>query len=150
MDANTQSQLGTLRRQYLQLVEPLQLRWPAPEVLKAPDVQAWIFKNFFSDHVSSPPPERYQLRVLKLLISKLEGAISDPEEDVRFLLFFLISSSSTPLPFFSRRRFQSQKCITTLYLDILYMYRLYSCTDHISFSTDRKYQTTSCPPSLAC
>ncbi|KAF2996094.1 hypothetical protein E8E13_004968 [Curvularia kusanoi] len=36
---------------------------------------------FDESSVKSPPPERYQLRVLKLLISNLERAIVDPEED---------------------------------------------------------------------
>lgn len=82
-------QLRILQRQYLQLVDPLHLRWPDAHVLKEPEVQAWIFSHMFDEaSVKSPPPERYQLRVLKLLISKLERSIVDPEEDVRFPIFF--------------------------------------------------------------
>lgn len=78
-------QLRILQRQYLQLVDPSRLRWPDVQVLKTPEVQSWIFLHMFDESsVKSPPPERYQLRVLKLLISKLERAIVDPEEDVRF------------------------------------------------------------------
>lgn len=85
VDAGILSQLRVLQRQYLQLVEPSQLRWPSDRVLMASDVQSWMFTNLFDlDRVKSPPPERYQLRVLKLLISKLERSIDDPEEDVRF------------------------------------------------------------------
>ncbi|KAJ4986439.1 hypothetical protein SVAN01_08131 [Stagonosporopsis vannaccii] len=81
------AQLRILQRQYLQLVDPSQLRWPNAQVLKKPEVQAWIFSHMFDNTtVKSPPPERYQLRVLKLLISKLERSIVDPEEDVRFPL----------------------------------------------------------------
>jgi hypothetical protein len=77
------SQLRVLQRQYFQLVEPHQLRWPEGAALKQPDVQAWMFREMFdADHVKSPPPDRYQLRVFKLLVSKLEAAIVDPEEDV--------------------------------------------------------------------
>lgn len=77
------SQLRVLQRQYFQLVEPNQLRWPENATLKKPDVQAWMFRDMFdAEQIKSPPPDRYQLRVLKLLISKLEGAIVDPEEDV--------------------------------------------------------------------
>lgn len=79
------AQLRILQRQYLQLVDPSQLRWPDAQVLKKHEVQAWVFSHMFDEtSVKSPPPERYQLRVLKLLISKLEQSIVDPEEDVRF------------------------------------------------------------------
>lgn len=85
MDVNieTRSKLMTLRRQYFQLVEPVQLRWPDSHLLKAPAAQSWIFNNLFNvEKVSHPPPPRYQQRVLKLLISKLEKSVNDPEEDV--------------------------------------------------------------------
>jgi hypothetical protein len=76
-------QLHILQRQYFQLVEPHQLTWPEAATLKSYDVQAWLFGNMFDvEQIKSPPPERYQLRVLKLLVSKLERAIEDPEEDV--------------------------------------------------------------------
>jgi hypothetical protein len=83
-DAAITTGLQILQRQYFQLVEPHQLRWPESAMLKRPDVQDWLFANMFDlNKVKSPPPDRYQLRVLKLVISKLEGAIVDPEEDVR-------------------------------------------------------------------
>ncbi|KAH9866662.1 hypothetical protein J1614_008355 [Plenodomus biglobosus] len=82
MDALCASQLRILRRQYFQLVEPQQLRWPDLDTLKRPKVQSWLFTNLFdTERIRSPPPDRYQLRILKILISKLEGAITDPEED---------------------------------------------------------------------
>jgi len=82
-DAATTLQLQVLQRQYFQLVEPHQLRWLDDGTLKASHIQAWMFANMFdADEIKSPPPDRYQLRVLKLLISKLERAIDDPEEDV--------------------------------------------------------------------
>ncbi|KAF1927389.1 uncharacterized protein M421DRAFT_101795 [Didymella exigua CBS 183.55] len=75
-------QLRILQRQYLQLVEPYHLRWLDARVLTRPEVQAWIFLRMFdASSIKSPPPERYQLRVLKLLIAKLERSIVDPEED---------------------------------------------------------------------
>jgi hypothetical protein len=87
------TQLRILQRQYLQLVEPQQLIWPNDAILKAPDVQLWLFKNLFDTaNITSPPPDRYQLRVLKLLVSKLERSITDPEEDV----WSPISSSKPP------------------------------------------------------
>ncbi|KAF1997102.1 hypothetical protein P154DRAFT_441978 [Amniculicola lignicola CBS 123094] len=83
MDTDTYSRLNVLRRQFLQLVEPTQLRWPGPAVLKHSEVQKWLSSNLFDRSQGLPPPERYQLRVLKTLISKIENAIDDPEEDVR-------------------------------------------------------------------
>jgi len=85
-DAATISQLQVLQRQYFQLVEPHQLKWLDDATLKASHTQLWIYTNMFdANQIKSPPPDRYQLRVLKLLISKLERAIDDPEEDVRHL-----------------------------------------------------------------
>lgn len=85
MDSPAQlSQLRILQRQYFQLVEPNQLRWPDDATLKKPEVQSWLFTNLFDPaKVTSPPPDRYQLRFLKELVSKLERSITDPEEDVR-------------------------------------------------------------------
>lgn len=77
------SQLRILQRQYFQLVEPHLLRWPDDATLKVPEVQSWLFINLFdTDRIASPPPDRYQHRVLKVLISKLEASINDTEEDV--------------------------------------------------------------------
>lgn len=84
LDPSTESQLRVLQRQYFQLVEPNQLRWPGDDVLKSSDVQTWIFGHMFdTENIKFPPPDRYQLRILKFLISKLERSIVDPEEDVR-------------------------------------------------------------------
>jgi hypothetical protein len=83
IDATTILRLQVLQRQYFQLVEPHQLRWLEDATMKQPDVQAWMFHEMFdAEKLKSPPPDRYQLRVLKMLISKLEKAIDDPEEDV--------------------------------------------------------------------
>ncbi|KAF2248224.1 hypothetical protein BU26DRAFT_329496 [Trematosphaeria pertusa] len=82
MDTKTRSKLTILCRQYFQLVEPAQLRWPEDAVLKDPRVQSWIFNSLFNaEKVMNPPPERYRLRVLKSLVSRLEQSIDDPEED---------------------------------------------------------------------
>ncbi|KAF1961934.1 hypothetical protein CC80DRAFT_436379 [Byssothecium circinans] len=82
MDPVLQSGLLLLRRQYFQLVDVPQLRWPEDSILKKPHVQLWLYRHLFDvDNVPTLPPERYRLRVLKLLTSKLERAIDDPEED---------------------------------------------------------------------
>jgi len=83
MDSVARSKLTILRRQFFQLVEPTQLQWLDGTRLKQPETQSWIYENLFNaDKIAHLPPQRYQLRVLKLLISKLEKSIEDPEEDV--------------------------------------------------------------------
>ena len=95
VDHNSRRELEILRCQYFQLIEPPQLKWPDSQTLKAANVQSWIFDNFFnSDKVAFPPPERYQQRVLKLLVSKLEVAIDNPEEDVGSTFSSLLRSAS--------------------------------------------------------
>ena len=71
------------KRQFLQLVDPQELTLPRKELLKLPDTQAQIYRDFFdAARINYVPPERYQFRVLKLLVKALEDAIEDPEEDV--------------------------------------------------------------------
>ncbi len=82
-EPQTLSQLNILKRQYFQLVEPSHLRWPNEAILKLPQVQSWLYQNLFdADRIASPPLELYQFRVLKVLISRLEKLIEDPDEDV--------------------------------------------------------------------
>ena len=74
-----------LRRQYLQLVDLEHLSIPDPDVIKRPDVQAEIYRTMFQeDNLPFPPPQSYQLRVLKRLMQVIERAVTDPEEDVCF------------------------------------------------------------------
>jgi hypothetical protein len=76
-------QLTLFRRQYFQLFEPDFLAWPPEQLLRDPDVQAWVYRNLFSVEKNRYlPPQRYQVRVLKPLVGKIEQAIKDPEEDV--------------------------------------------------------------------
>ncbi|KAF2808857.1 uncharacterized protein BDZ99DRAFT_389894 [Mytilinidion resinicola] len=89
-----QRQLDLLRREYLQLVEIEHIRWPDGALLKTADTQAWIYENLIDrDKLQSSPPDRYQVRFLKSLVSKIESAIEDPEEEVRHYLHFLFASS---------------------------------------------------------
>ena len=88
-------QLHLFRRQYLQLFEPDFLSWPPKQLLRDPDAQAWLYKNLF-DAERNPrlPSERYQLRVLKPLLAKIEQAIEDPEEDVGIAAVISISPNA--------------------------------------------------------
>ena len=76
-------QLLLFRRQYLQVVEPDFLAWPPKQLLRDAGVQSWLYKKLFnSDQNARLPPERYQFRVLKPLVAKIEQSIDDPEQDV--------------------------------------------------------------------
>ena len=79
-------QLLLFRRQYLQLFEPDFLAWPPRQLLRDPDVQVWLCQKLFNTEENPRlPPERYQVRVLKSLLAKIEQSIVDPEEDVGIL-----------------------------------------------------------------
>lgn len=76
-------EIELLRRQYLQLLDLEKLSIPESNILKRPEVQAQIFESVFrEDRLVFPPPDRYTLRVLKMLVAALEAAIDDPEKDV--------------------------------------------------------------------
>ena len=76
-------QLRLFRRQYLQLFEPDFLAWPPKPLLLDATCQAWLHSSLFDPNTSTAlPPERYQLRVLKLLVARIEKAIEDPSEHV--------------------------------------------------------------------
>ncbi|KAI1269984.1 FAM86A protein [Xylariaceae sp. FL1019] len=63
-------------RQYLQLENHLD--YPPDALLKLDEVQSVLYKNLFAHHaLSHPPPERYQLKVLKELVAKIEQSIDD-------------------------------------------------------------------------
>ncbi|OAX81014.1 hypothetical protein ACJ72_04642, partial [Emergomyces africanus] len=75
-------QVYLLAAQYLQLLEPQHLSIPPNDVLIRPAVQQLIYQSMFDEkHVWPIPPPGYRTRVLKILISKLEESISNPEED---------------------------------------------------------------------
>ncbi|KAK8015449.1 hypothetical protein PG990_008745 [Apiospora arundinis] len=71
-DSDIDQRLVVLRRQYLQLFEPDFLAWPPLKLLKNADVQTWLHKNFF---------DASRLRVLRLLIAKIEKAVEGSEQD---------------------------------------------------------------------
>jgi protein-lysine N-methyltransferase EEF2KMT len=82
--ADVDPQLRLFRRQYLQLFEPDFLAWPHAQLLRRSDAQAWLYRHLFNESRNPRlPPERYQLRVLRPLIARIEKAVQDPDEDVR-------------------------------------------------------------------
>lgn len=110
----TEGNLRVLRRQYFQVVNLERLKLPDANILKTSAVQTWIYENLFDqDAVKSRPPERYQFRVLKKLVSIIEDAIDDPAEDVcRFPFLLLFYSIFTAID----RHFSKYMYILILYV----------------------------------
>ncbi|KAF9737569.1 hypothetical protein PMIN01_05348 [Paraphaeosphaeria minitans] len=99
VEQDTWTRLATFHRQYFQLVDPTQLRWLEGRILKDPEVQSWMFSHLFDAEANSTlPPDRYRLRVLKVLVSKLEKAIDDPEEDVRISIISSLCKATLSHP----------------------------------------------------
>lgn len=79
--ASTTRQVNRFCHQYLQL-EP-ELDFPEPALLKTSQVQDALYTRLFADDaVRYGPPPRYQLRVLKELMSRVEASIDDWDEYV--------------------------------------------------------------------
>jgi protein-lysine N-methyltransferase EEF2KMT len=75
-------ELDLFKRQYLQL--QLNLKYPEGKYLKHEEFQQMLYSEIFSeDAVKWYPPQRYQLRVLKELMKRVEASITDWEEEVR-------------------------------------------------------------------
>lgn len=76
-------ELLLFRRQYFQLLEPTFLAWPPTLLLKDVNTQKWLYQKLFNPEINeNPPSERYQLRVLRLLLSKIEQSFEDSDEGV--------------------------------------------------------------------
>ncbi|KFY40266.1 hypothetical protein V494_03590 [Pseudogymnoascus sp. VKM F-4513 (FW-928)] len=73
-------ELDLFKRQYLQL--QLSLKYPAKECLKHEEFQQMLYSEIFSEEAMKWfPPQRYQLRVLKELVKRIEVSITDWEEE---------------------------------------------------------------------
>jgi hypothetical protein len=74
-------QLDRFCRQYLQ--GQFEINYPDEEHLRNDAIQQCIyFKLFAENAVEYAPPPRYQLRVLKELVKRIENSIQDWEEEV--------------------------------------------------------------------
>lgn len=83
LSAEDASQVKLLSAQYFELVAPDTLALPSKESIIKPDVQAAIYEKLFNEAVNWPiPPVRYQTRVLKAILARIEESISNPDEDV--------------------------------------------------------------------
>jgi hypothetical protein len=81
LSLHCQRQLNLFRRQYLQL--QVDIRYPDPACLRQERFQEFLEKELFEeDSIEYQPPQRYQIRVLKELIRRIESSITDWEEEV--------------------------------------------------------------------
>ncbi|KAM6483637.1 putative methyltransferase-domain-containing protein [Trichoderma sp. SZMC 28011] len=80
MEASVRKQVDRFCHQYLQLEQSLD--YPEPQNIRLPEVQDVIYQRLFADDSlpGGPPPLRYQVRVLKELVSRIEASIDDWDE----------------------------------------------------------------------
>jgi len=78
-------QLQRFVHQYLQLYDTLD--WPEASVLRDSRAQSYLYEHMFR-RLKFALPERYQLRVLKQLVQRLEESIVDPDQDVGAMSLF--------------------------------------------------------------
>ncbi|PYH88835.1 hypothetical protein BO71DRAFT_364690 [Aspergillus ellipticus CBS 707.79] len=93
--------LPLLTAQYFQQLDPRVLTLPDGPTLLLPTTQQALYADLFDESSPRPlPTAPYRTRVLKMIIAKLEAAISDPEEDEIYdpLLETLGTLISTPKP----------------------------------------------------
>jgi hypothetical protein len=80
LSSDAQHQLDRFSRQYFQL--ELALDYPDGNYLRNDAFQQSLDAKLFSSSIVRLPPQRYQLRVLKSLIQKIEQSIQDWDEEV--------------------------------------------------------------------
>ena len=81
-----QLQLEIFRRKCLQMLDPDEINYPMEWFMKLPATQKWIYDHLFNEeNVAIMPYAPYAYRILKKLMSILEAAMKDPEEDVSLL-----------------------------------------------------------------
>ncbi|CAL3968504.1 unnamed protein product [Diplocarpon coronariae] len=79
LSASAGQQLDRFCRQYLQVT--VELDYPADEQLRDNAFQQCIYTRCFADHIHHAPPPRYQLRVLKELVRRIERSIQDWDQE---------------------------------------------------------------------
>lgn len=84
-------ELDLFKRQYLQL--QVNVRYPEGKYLKHEEFQDRLYSEVFSeDAMNYYPPQRYQLRVLKELVKRIETSITDWEAEVWFIISHHLNS----------------------------------------------------------
>lgn len=86
-------ELNHFKRQYLQL--QVTIKYPERQYLKHEEFQNELYAQIFShEALQYRPPQRYQLRVLKELMKRVEDSITDWEEEVRIISLYCSLSLS--------------------------------------------------------
>lgn len=81
MTSSWEAQVARFSNQYVQVESDLD--FPEPSVLKFAHVQDALYQTLFADGaLKFGPPSRYQLRVLKELVKRVEASIDDWDEYV--------------------------------------------------------------------
>ncbi|KAL2263908.1 hypothetical protein VTK26DRAFT_4468 [Humicola hyalothermophila] len=93
--------------------------YPDGELLREEHVQEAVYKRLFAQDVTAPPPRRYQLRILKELIARIESSIQDWDEHgiSDNLMSALTELLSQPLP--DEIIAAQQRCYVTYHLSLL-------------------------------
>ena len=73
--------IDKLSAQYFQQVDPRDLQLPTKDAIVRPSVQRAIYETMFNG-TWPIPPVAYRTRVLKMIVTRIEECISNPEEDV--------------------------------------------------------------------
>ncbi|KAM0553069.1 hypothetical protein ACHAPJ_007617 [Fusarium lateritium] len=134
MSSSTINQVDRFCHQYLQLQPDLD--YPEPALLKTSQVQDALFERLFADGaIRYGPPPRFQLRVLKELMARIEASIDDWEEygvsdDLMSALSLFLAN---PLP--SEASSAQQKAYVTYHLSEL-------CEESSIESTDQAPRIT--------
>ncbi|KAK3934749.1 protein-lysine N-methyltransferase EFM3 [Diplogelasinospora grovesii] len=103
-----------------QLLPDSALVYPSVERLRDAAIQETLYERLFADNaITLPPPKRYQLRILKELVSRIESSIIDWDEhgisdNLMLALSHLLASN---LP--SEATAAQQKCYVTYHLSRL-------------------------------
>lgn len=75
--------IDKLVSQYFQQVDPRDLYLPHENAIVQPAVQRAVYERMFNETALWPlPPVGYRARVLKIILTRIEESISNPEEDV--------------------------------------------------------------------
>ncbi|KAF5019547.1 hypothetical protein F66182_8440 [Fusarium sp. NRRL 66182] len=131
MSSPSTKQVDRFCHQYLQLQH--ELDYPEPALLKTSRVQDTLYERLFADGaVRYGPPPRFQLRVLKELMARIEASIDDWEEygvsdDLMSALTVFLAG---PLP--SEATSAQQKSYVTYHLSQLTQEGSASLTPHIT------------------
>lgn len=80
LSTGAQCQLDRFSRQYFQLERAID--FPDETCLRSEAFQEALVDSLFNSTAGYSPPPRYELRILKLLIEKIEQSIQDWDEEV--------------------------------------------------------------------